>query len=711
MRPSKSLGASRLGLPPYHWWSEALHGVAHSPGVSYAPSGPFSYATSFPMPILMAAAFDDDLVFKVASIVSTEARAFSNAGRAGLDFWTPNINPYKDARWGRGGETPGEDPRRIKGYVIALLRGLEGSGKVRKVIATCKHYAAYDLERWKGVTRFSFDSAVSLQDLVEYYLPPFQQCARDSNVGSIMCSYNSINGTPACANTYLMETVLRDHWRWKGHHNYVTSDCNAVGNFFNEYEHNYTRTAAQAAAKAYAAGTDTVCEYGGATDVVGAYNQTLLTEPVVDRALRRLYEGLVRAGYFDPKDSEYRSISWLDVNTLEAQALALQAATDGLVLKKNDNTLPLTFNASASVAVIGHWASNGVKLLGNYFGSPQVYLTPAYIAQAIHSEAYIADGPVDPPASAPDTWTAPALEAARKADIVFYFGGNDGSIEAEDLDRTSIAWPQAQLDLMQKICALGKPCIVVGLGGQNDDTPLLKSANVSAVLWAGWPGQAGGMAIFEVLYGKSTPAGRLPVTQYPASYVDEVPMTDMGLRPSSTNPGRTYKWFKKEVLPFGFGLHYTNFTAKFSSKTIKAYSTSALTQGCTAANLDLCPLDTLSITVTNTGNLKSDFVALAFVNGTYGPAPYPLKELVAYTRLRGIEPGETTTAELKVSLGDVARVDENGNTVLYPGRYSWLLDVPTQHVVEFEVTGDEAVLDEWPQPPLDLGSTVTAMDP
>lgn len=187
---SQALGAPRLGLPKYAWWSEGLHGVAGSPGVTFNTTGyPFSYATSFANAINLGASFDDNLVYEVGTAISTEARAFANFGFGGLDYWTPNVNPYKDPRWGRAAETPGEDPLHIKGYVKAMLAGLEGNETVRKVIATCKHYAAYDLERWHGLTRYEFEAIVTLQDLSEYYLPPFQQCARDSKVGSIMCRY------------------------------------------------------------------------------------------------------------------------------------------------------------------------------------------------------------------------------------------------------------------------------------------------------------------------------------------------------------------------------------------------------------------------------------------------------------------------------------------------------------------------------------------
>ena len=223
----KSTGSVRLGLPAYEWWSEALHGLGASPGVVFSESGDYSYATSFPMPILLSAAFNDNLVQDVASVISTEARAFSNAGRAGLDFFTPNINPFRDPRWGRGSETPGEDPFRIQGYVKNLLAGLEDratprAGQFKKVIATCKHFAGYDLEDWDGNVRYGFDALITTQDLAEFYLPPFQTCARDMNVGSIMCSYNAVNGVPTCANTYLMTDILREHWGWKVDNNYIT---------------------------------------------------------------------------------------------------------------------------------------------------------------------------------------------------------------------------------------------------------------------------------------------------------------------------------------------------------------------------------------------------------------------------------------------------------------------------------------------------------
>jgi beta-D-xylosidase 4 len=466
----------------------------------------------------------------------------------------------------------------------------------------------------------------------------------------------------------------------------------------------------RAAAAAYNAGTDTVCEVAGyppATDVVGAYNQSLLSEKTIDTALRRLYEGLTRAGYFDPAAQDpYRSISWSDVNTLQAQALALQSAADGIVLVKNNGALPMSLKGK-SVAIIGHWSNATNQMLGGYSGIPPYYHNPVYAAQRLNLTYRVASGPVAQNSTSTDTWTTAAIDAASKSDVVLYFGGNDLSIESEDRDRTSIAWPQAQLTLITALAALGKPLVVSELGSPNDDSPLLANANVSAILWAGFPGQSGGTAVFDVLTGKTPPAGRLPVTQYPASYADAVPMTDMALRPSNAtgNPGRTYMWYDSAVVPFGHGLHYTNFKASFGHLEALANGTeiaiSDLIRPCgKIARQDLCPVgDGVPVEVSNAGNLTSDFVALAFLAGEYGPRPYPIKSLAAYGRVRGVKPGATAKVSLPpLTLGTLARVDLAGNTVLYPGRYRLLLDVPAQAEMGFTLTGEPVVLDMFPQP-------------
>lgn len=432
----------------------------------------------------------------------------------------------------------------------------------------------------------------------------------------------------------------------------------------------------------------------------GAVTKGLLTEVTMDRALRRLYEGLVRAGYFDPASSSpYRTLGWSDVNTAEAQALAIQSAADGIVLKKNSGFLPMDLSGK-SVALIGHWANGTRAMLGGYSGTPPYYHGPVYAAQELGLKFYYATGPINQSTSANDTWTLNALAAAANADVVLYFGGIALSIESEDLDRYSIALPGAQLALVERLASLGKPLVVVQLGDQTDDAPLLRNGNVSAVLWAGFPGQSGGTAVFDVLTGKTAPAGRLPVTQYPASYVNEVSLLDMGLRPSEKNPGRTFMWYNGSVLPFGHGLHYTSFRASLRRDCLMTtFDIGELRKNCLAGHPDLCRFASIPVQVENSGSRKSDFVALAFLSGEYGPKPYPIKTLAGYIRLRDVNPGSATTTSIPMTLGTLARVDAAGDTVLYPGTYNLLVDVPTQDEVSFTLTGDPWVLDRFPQPP------------
>jgi len=469
--------------------------------------------------------------------------------------------------------------------------------------------------------------------------------------------------------------------------------------------HNVSKDMANATGWAITAGTDNICEVQGeaygTTDAAGAHSQSLLAESTIDKALARLYEGLVRTGYFDADDAPYRELDWKNVNTDAAQALAVQSAVDGIVMKKNDGSLlPINLKGKR-VAVIGHWASATYAMLGGYSGIPPYYHNPVYAAKQLGLDVYSATGPTSQSPSR-DTWTESAVAAAQKADVVVYCGGNDGRMESEDLDRYDITWPQSQLNLISKLAALGKPMIVAEMGDQNDDTPLLQNKNISAILWAGFPGQSGGTAVFDVITGKTAPAGRLPVTMYPGNYVNEVSLLNMNLRPGPGNPGRTYRWYNKEVLPFGYGLHYTTFNASFSSSSKfanKTYAIADLMKSCKEVYPDLCAFpSTFDITVKNSGNTTSDFVALAFLSGNYGPAPHPLKSLAAYTRLRGIKAGEAKEVKLSMTLGTLARTDANGNLVLYPGKYEALLDVPTLSKMSFTLTGDEVVLDKFPQP-------------
>jgi len=305
----------------------------------------------------------------------------------------------------------------------------------------------------------------------------------------------------------------------------------------------------------------------------------------------------------------------------------------------------------------------------------------------------------------PTTSSFPAaFAAAEAADAIIYAGGIDTTVEAEAMDRYTLDWPGVQPDFIDQLSQMGKPLIVLQFGGgQLDDSCLLPNENVNALVWGGYPGQSGGKAIMDIIVGNAAPAGRLPVTQYPLDYVYEIPMTDMALRPSATSPGRTYMWYTgTPILEFGYGLHYTNFTASLSEPSAPTYDISTLVSSASCsgvAHLDLCPFASHTVNVTNIGSkVTSDYVSLLFVAGEHGPAPVPNKVLAAYDRLHSIAPLKSQTTTLNLTLGSLARVDNYGNTILYPGEYTLILDVDSKSTVSFTLTGQEAILDFWPQP-------------
>lgn len=507
-----------------------------------------------------------------------------------------------------------------------------------------------------------------------------------------------MNGVPTCADPWLLQTVLREHWGWTNEDQWVTSDCDAVQNIF--MPHNYTSTREQAVADALIAGTDLNCGTYYQTFLPLAYSEGMFNESVLNQALIRQFASLVKLGYFDPPSATpYRSLGWSDVSTNASEALALQAAVESIVLLKNDGILPLSLGKNDSIALIGDWANATTQMQGNYHGIAPYLHGPLYAAQKLGIQVNFATGIGGQGDPTTGNWP-PALEAAMNSSVVIFAGGIDNGVESEGMDRYSIDWTGGQLDLMFQVAAMGKPCIVLQMGGgQLDDTPLIQNPNISAILWGGYPGQDGGTALMNIITGKNAPAGRLPITQYPADYVNQVPMTNMSLRPGANNPGRTYKWYDGAVFPFGFGMHYTNFTASFGNSTKPTYDISSLLSSCNATYKDLCPFATIPVTVKNTGKLASDFVTLGFISGQYGPAPYPIKQLVAYERLFNIAPGASQSAMLNVTLGSLARVDDNGNTILYPGSYSMLVDEPTQAMMNFTLTGSQMMLDDWPAKP------------
>ncbi|KAK6455970.1 glycoside hydrolase superfamily [Scheffersomyces xylosifermentans] len=694
-----SPGVPRLGLPPYQWWSEGLHGIANSPGVKYAPSGEYSSSTSFPQPILMSAAFDDYLIQQVAEVISTEGRAFNNFGQSGLDYWTPNINPFRDPRWGRGQETPGEDPFHISQYVYSLILGLQGGIEPNnlKVAATCKHFAGYDIENWNNHSRLGYNAIISEQDLSDYFLVPFQSCVRDAKAASTMCSYNAVNGVPVCASEYFLNNVLREYLNFG--EGVITSDCNAIYNIWNP--HQYASSQAVAAADALKAGVDVNCGVTYQDYLPEAFNNGSITQEDVTTALVRQYGTLVRLGYFDPPQNQsYRQLGWKDVNTPQAQQLAYQAAVEGITLLKNDGTLPLS-KKIRKIAFIGPWANATSQMQGNYEGDAPYLISPIQAAiDAKFDVQYSIGTLIDSNSTANFT---EAINIAKSADAIIFAGGIDNTIEAEAQDRESIAWPGNQLELVSQLSQLRKPLIVLQMGGGQIDDSELKSNNaVNAILWGGYPGQSGGKALLDIITGVAAPSGRLPATQYPASYADEVDMTDMSVRPGPGNPGRTYMWYTgTPVYEFGYGLHYTTFSAAPVKQphTTQTFDIQSLIANAryNVEYIDQALLTTFEVNIQNTGKVVSDYSALLFAQSQVGPPPYRQKELVSYTKLHGIKPNQKVIATLPVKIGTLGTVDELGDRYLYPGTYTFSVDVDNKATFSVTLTGEKQLLSALPQ--------------
>jgi beta-D-xylosidase 4 len=515
-----------------------------------------------------------------------------------------------------------------------------------------------------------------------------------------MCSYNALNGVPTCADPYLLQTILREHWGWTNEEQYITSDCDAIQNIY--MPHEYRETREESVAAALNAGTDLNCGTYYQELLPGAYAQGLINETTLDQALIRQYSALVRLGYFDGDKVPYRSIGWSDVNANASRQLAYKAAAEGITLLKNDGTLPMKIGSNMTVLIAGDWAQATTQMQGNYAGIAPYLHSPTWALQQTGAKVYsivVPGGGQGDPTT--DTWL-PLWNWAPKADLIIFAGGIDNDVESEGMDRVSIAWTGAQLDIIDQLSSYGKPMVVMQMGGgQVDSTPIVNNANISALMWGGYPGQDGGKALIDIVTGKNAPAGRLPITQYPADYITMIPMTDMSLRPNSSSgsPGRTYQWYTGEpVFEYGYGLHYTDFSASIQSFG-DSFAISDLMSSCNETYKDKCAFKTISVDVKNTGTTTSDYSTLAFIGGSHGPEPYPNKRLATYTRLHSITGGSTATAKLKMTLGSLGRVDETGSTYLYPGDYSIMIDTQPLAVSNFTLTGSAMCLDDWPQPP------------
>eukprot|EP00760_Papus_ankaliazontas_P031033 PhM_4_TR5169/c2_g1_i1/m.79931 len=676
--------AYSVGISPYYWVTEALHGVV----ASFSP--PFSSASSFPQVILTGATFDADIFRRLGRAIALEGRVLHNNNRASVTFWTPNVNIFRDPRWGRGQETPGEDPYLTSVYAKTFVRAFQFGDEDKDHLlasACCKHYAAYSQENGGGVGRDAFNAVVTDQDFADTYTPAFEACARKEGgaASGVMCSYNAVNGVPSCANEYILTDVLRSTWGFDG---YVTSDCGATDDVQNA--HHYTNNTDETCHVTMKAGMDLDCGSYLQSHTVQGYANKVVTDSDVNGAMNHTMRVRMRLGMFDPEESQpYNKLPTSIINSQDHQNLALEVAQKGIVLLENHNgTLPLSLNKIHTVALIGPSADDGVLMQGNYYGTAPFLITPR---QALETKTTVKYAKGSERQGSDTSGIAEACAAASSADAVVLVLGLDGTMENEGNDRSDLDLPAIQKQLFANVSASAGPntpvIVVVMSGGPVDLSTFTNDPRLSALLWAGYPGQAGGQAIVDILFGDVAPSGRLPYTVYKSDYAQQVKITDMGMRPNSTtgNVGRGYRFFTgTAVYPFGFGRSYTTFRVsanESSAVTVNAADISAdLTRLGKLSTLLAQTLVTASFTIQNTGTaVTSDYTALAFLSGpNAGVDGRPIRTLVGFQRVGLLAPGRSASCVMNVTSSDLSRTVQSGERVAEAG--TWTLMVEDQTV-------------------------------
>ena len=643
----------RLGIPAYNWWNEALHGVARA-----------GDATIYPQAIGLAATFDKELLGQIADTVSTEGRAkfhqFTKKNDRGiykgLTFWAPNVNIFRDPRWGRGHESYGEDPYLTGELGTAYIKGLQGDDPEHLKAAACaKHFAVHS---GPEADRHSFDAKASRQDMYDTYLYAFKRCVADAGVEAVMGAYNRVNGEPACGSKTLLQDILRDEWGFEGH---VVSDCWAILDFHEN--HKVTQTVQESAAMAVNNGCDLNC--GSAfLHLKEAYDEGLLSEEKITAAVERLMEVRIRLGMMKDYPSPYDDIPYEKVECREHVALAVEAARRSMVLLKNDGLLPLKKEKLTSIAVIGPNANSRDALVGNYVGTSSQYITPLEgIQQYVGDDVrvYYSEGchlyhdKVEALAHVKDRF-AEAVIAAEQANVVVLCLGLDATIEGEQGDagneyasgdKIDLRLPGLQQELLETVTAVGKPVVLLLSAGSAMDLSWAQE-HVNAIIDTWYPGARGGRAVAEALFGDFSPNGKLPVTFYAST--DDLPdFKDYSME------NRTYRYFKgKPLYPFGYGLSYGQIT----------YSDAVIDRTRAAIG------DTLTVraTVKNESTYPLHEAVQVYVHDVESDTRTPIWQL------RGVQcvslvPGESKTVEMTLSARDFAIIREDGSCVVEPGAF------------------------------------------
>ncbi|MBQ6545740.1 MAG: glycoside hydrolase family 3 C-terminal domain-containing protein [Lachnospiraceae bacterium] len=637
----------RLQVPAYNWWNEALHGVARG-----------GTATVFPQAIGMAAMFDDTFLEKIADAISTEARAKYNALSAeedrdiyhGLTMWSPNINIFRDPRWGRGHETYGEDPYLTARLGKAFVRGLQGKGEYLKTAACAKHFAVHS---GPEALRHSFNAIASEKDMEETYLPAFRALVTEAGVEAVMGAYNRANGEPCCASRDLMGK-LRGKWGFEGH---FVSDCWAIRDFHEH--HQVTKDPEESVAMALRAGCDLNCgcTYQYAED---ALERGLITEEDITKAVVRLFTTRFLLGTLGALRTEYDASPYSAVDSAEHRALSHQAALWSCVLLKNDGILPLDAASVGTVGVIGPNADSRQALIGNYHGTASRYVTVLEgiedlcegKARVLYSEGcHLYRDRVEALAQ-PDDRIAEAVAVAKNSDAVILVLGLDETLEGEEGDtgnsyysgdKEDLLLPAPQRKLMERVLAVGKPSVVILMAGSAVDLSYAEE-HADAVLLAWYPGEAGGKAVAELLFGKESPSGKLPVTFYRNSALAEMPdYTDYSMR------NRTYRYYEgKPLYPFGYGLTY----GKCRIVSLRADRDSAY------------------VTVRNEGAADCGEVIELYMHDEGSAVAPPNPVLCGFERIR-LQAGEEKEYALPIDKAAFTVVKENGKRI--PGSGRWTL--------------------------------------
>jgi len=614
----KTPAIERLGIPVYNWWNEALHGVART-----------GLATVFPQAIALAATFDEAAMFETFTVISDEARAKYHDYQInkkfdrykGLTFWTPNINIFRDPRWGRGMETYGEDPFLTARMGVAAVKGLQGDDpKYFKSFACAKHFAVHS---GPESNRHSFNVSVSERDLWQTYLPAFEALVKEGNVQQVMCAYNRFEDKPCCGSDVLLVNILRNSWGYKG---IVVSDCGAIDDFYKKDSrtprHDTHPDAPTASADAVLNGTDVECG-SSYRSLIDAVQKGLIKESQLDVSLRRLFKGRFELGMFDPDDMvKWSKIPYSVVDCQANKEKALKMARGSMVLLKNkNNTLPLSKKIK-TIAVVGPNANDSVMLWANYNGFPSKTTT---ILQGIKNKMPNSTIIYEKGCKHTGEVHADSLNLAvskvKDADVILFVGGISPRLEGEEMrvtiegfkggDRTNIELPTIQKEMIKALKATGKPVIYVVCTGSALALNWEES-NVDAILNAWYGGQAAGTAVADILFGDYNPAGRLPVTFYKS--VGQLPeFEDYSMK------GRTYRYMTQEPLyPFGYGLSYTRFNYKPArlAKTVIGKTESA----------------SLSVVVQNTGKRDGDEVVQVYLRNPNDPNG-PLKALKGFKRI------------------------------------------------------------------------------